>query len=263
MKVGVREVGFREPVSTHPVEWALRRAHELGYDGVELSTVPDRNRARGRGQRRGIWYAEYDASARERLRRTAAEIGIEIPSLSADWAWLYSEFHPTLDGWERGAEILREDIRLARDLGARVILVHFGVSTGSWEQAKRLLGHLAEEAARAGVILGYEGSLWYLTGLGGPETLVKMIDEIASPGLGIYAHPRGSGLEQAAEIRLFGRRLVALHSSAIDPGIDYAPLFAALRDVGYDWYWMFEVPGDLIAESRRAFADLYARYATV
>jgi sugar phosphate isomerase/epimerase len=45
---------------------------------------------------------------------------------------------------------------------------------------------------------------------------------------------------------------VGLHSSELRGDVDYAEMFRALREVGYDWYCIFEVSGDAI---ERSFAE--------
>ncbi len=63
---------------------------------------------------------------REELRKSAQTHGVEIATLSADWAWGYAQYCPKLSMWQRGTEILKSDVELAGDLGARVILIHVG-----------------------------------------------------------------------------------------------------------------------------------------
>jgi sugar phosphate isomerase/epimerase len=46
----------------------------------------------------------------------------------------------------------------------------------------------------------------------------------------------------------------------LNPTVDYGQVFAALKAVGYDWYWCFEVGGDLIAESVRPWRELAGRH---
>ena len=197
-----------------------------------------------------------DQSKRAELKAAAEANGLEIPTLSSDWAWGYSEFHPTLSTWGRGTELIVEDARLAADLGAKSILIHFGVSTGNWDQAKGILKEAAAEAEKVGVVLGFEGSIWFRAGLGGQETLVRMVDEIASPGLKIYVHPHGDTAAQVRDIEEVGDRICALHASALDPSVDYAQVFAALKKVNYDWYWCFEVSEDQFASSAAGFKEL-------
>jgi sugar phosphate isomerase/epimerase len=261
VKVSVREGAFRTPPAELPLDQSFARLAQLGYQGVELSTQPDRE-SRGVRQRRGIWAGMLDGPKRAAIKAAAADHGLEIPTLSADWAWGYSEFHPTLTGWGRGAELLVEDAKLAADLGSHAILIHFGVSTGTWDQAKGILREAAGEAEKLGVILGFEGSIWFRVGLGGQETLVRLVDEIASPALRIYVHPHGDTAAQVRDIAEVGDRICALHASAIDPAVDYGQVFAALQRAGYDWYWCFEVSEDLFASSASAFRELSQRYAS-
>ncbi|HEX5415764.1 MAG TPA: TIM barrel protein [Chloroflexota bacterium] len=255
MKLSVREGSFRASPVDLPLEQSFARLAEMGYQGVELSTTPDRE-ARGHRNRRGIWAPMLDQTKRAAIKSAAQASGIEIPTLSSDWAWGYSEYHPTLDGWGRGAELIVEDARLAADLGAKSILIHFGVSTGTWDQAKGILKEAAAEAAKVGVVLGFEGSIWFRAGLGGQETLVRMVDEIASPGLKIYVHPHGDTAAQVRDIEEVGDRICALHASALNPAVDYSQVFAALKRVNYDWYWCFEVSEDLFASSVTGFKEL-------
>lgn len=255
MKLSVREGAYRANPAELPLESAFAELARLGYQGVELSTVPDRE-ARGFRQRRGVWAELLDRSKRAQIRAVAAANGLEVPTLSSDWAWGYSDFHPTLSGWSRGAELIVEDVRLAADLGAKAILIHFGTSTGTWDQAKGILKEVAGEAEKHGVVLGLEGSIWFRVGLGGQETLVRMVDEIASPAFRIYVHPHGDTASQVRAIDEVGDRICALHASALNPEVDYGQVFAALKRAKYDWYWCFEVSEDLFASSVTGFNEL-------
>jgi sugar phosphate isomerase/epimerase len=87
-----------------------------------------------------------------------------------------------------------------------------------------------------------------------------MVDEIGSPGLQIYVHPHGDTESQVKSIEEVGNRICALHASAINPEVDYGKVFQALRAVGYDWYWCFEVGGDLIAESAKKWREIAAQH---
>jgi sugar phosphate isomerase/epimerase len=255
MNLSVREGPFRASPADLPLDKAFAELARLGYQGVELSTIPDRE-ARGVRQRRGVWPERLDAGRRAQIKTAAGAAGIEIPTLSSDWAWAYSEFHPTLDGWDRGAELIVADAGLARDLGARAILIHFGVSTGPWDQVRGILKDVASEAAKLEVILGFEGSLFHGLGLGGQDQLVRMVDEVGSSAMRIYVHPHGDTASQVKSIDEVGDRICALHASALDPTVDYRQVFAALRRAHYDWYWCFEVPEDLFAASATGFRKL-------
>ncbi|HVC33475.1 MAG TPA: TIM barrel protein [Chloroflexota bacterium] len=255
MKISLRESAFRRSPAELTLEKSFAELARMGYDGVELSTNPDRE-ARGVRQRRGVWPGTLDQARRAQLKAAAAANGLEIPTLSSDWAWGYADFHPTLGGWGRGTELLVDDAKLAADVGAGSILIHFGTSTGTWDQAKGILKEAAGESERLGVVLGFEGSIWFRVGLGGQETLVRMVDEIASPALKIYVHPHGDTAAQVRDIEQVGDRICALHASALNPDVDYGQVFAALKRAGYDWYWCFEVAEDLFAASASGFKEL-------
>ena len=255
MKLSVREGAFKATPSELPLEQSFAKVKGMGYDGVELTTWPDRE-ARGVRNRRGVWPGTYDVGRRQALVGAARNAGVEIPTLSSDWAWAYSDFHPTLDQWDRGLQLLVEDAKLTADLGARVFLMHFGTSTGSWDQAKGMLKELAAEAQKAGSIVGFEGSLFKGLGLGGQPELVRMVDEVGHPNLGIYVHPSGDTAKQVRDVEEVGERICALHASAINPDVDYGQVFAALKKVGYDWYWCFEVADELIGPSAQQFKEL-------
>jgi sugar phosphate isomerase/epimerase len=259
MKVSVREGAYRSSPSDLSLEQAFSQLAALGYEGVELSTIPDRE-ARGVRARRGIWAEKLDQAQRARIKSTAASAGLEIPTLSSDWAWGYSEFHPNLSGWHRGTELIVEDARLAADLGAKAILIHFAISQGTWDQARGILKDVAAEAEKIGTILGFEGSLFHYLGLGGQSELVRLVDEVGSPALKIYVHPHGDTAAQVRDIDEVGERICALHASALDPTVDYGQVFAALKRARYDWYWCFEVSEDLFGPSIAGFRELTARH---
>jgi sugar phosphate isomerase/epimerase len=121
------------------------------------------------------------------------------------------------------------------------------------------LKDLARAVEPTGVTIGFEGSLFYLLGLGGQPELVRMVDEVGHPNLRIYVHPSGDTAKQVRDVEEVGDRICALHASAINPEVDYGQVFAALKKVGYDWYWCFEVADDLIGPSAKQFKELTRR----
>ena len=168
MKVSVR-VGFRRDDPAGPLDGVLRECKEMGYDGIELMLDP-RYPFTSSGPRgsRGPWSSEsVSPELREQLRESAQRHGIEIATLSADWAWGYAQYNPRLSQWERGVELLRSDVNLAADLGARAILIHVGESQGSWEEIRSIVSRVVEEGVRREVKIGFEAGIFARTGLGG------------------------------------------------------------------------------------------------
>jgi sugar phosphate isomerase/epimerase len=257
MNVSLR-AGFRRDDPVSPLDGVLRDCREMGFDGIELMLDPRSpfGSSGPRGGGRGPWSSEsVTPELREQLRESARRHGMAIATLSADWAWGYAQYHPRLSQWERGVELLRSDVGLAADLGARAILIHVGESQGSWEEIRSIVSRVVEEGARREVKIGFEAGIFARTGLGGLEALIRLVDELNTPWFGVYEHcyyPRGE-TQPHEEIELVGKeRMVALHSSYPNVQVDYRKMLAALRSVGYDWYWCFEVPWE---QARTAIAD--------
>ena len=260
MKVSLR-VSFSQPEKEgeHPLEPALRLCSKLGYDGIELCLLT-RTSARAEPV---AWSPSLRAEERAKIRKVADSYGIEIATLSSDWAWGYALYCPKLKYWKRGIEILKEDIRLAKDLGANAILVHFGTSQAqSWHQTKEMVKELAEEGEMRGVKVGFEGGIWARIGLGGLKELCQLCDEINSKWFGVYEHcywPRGT-TRPHEEIELVRDRIVCLHSGLIDvKNVDYKLMLQALKKY-YDWYWVFEVGMDKAEESVKLYREIMAKY---
>jgi sugar phosphate isomerase/epimerase len=259
MKVSIR-TGMRAGDPVNPLDGALKDVKALGYDGIELqlhpryyavATVP------WGGQ--GTWASEdLTAEQRASIRGSSRTHGVEIATLSADWAWVYAQVNPKLAQWDRGVELLRADVDLAADLGARAMLMHVGESKGTWAEIRSIVERVVEQGAKRDVKIGFEAGIFARTGLGGLPELIRLVDEIGSPHFGIYEHcywPRGE-LQPHEEIALVGQRMVCLHSFLPTVQVDYAKMFEALRGVGYDWYWVYEVPWEQAAPAIAAFRYL-------
>jgi hexulose-6-phosphate isomerase len=262
MKVSIR-VGFGTPEEEgeHPFEPTLKGVSELGFDGIELMLRPG---AMWGPRRPQPWSPTLTKEDRAEMVGLAQQYGVEISTLSADWAWGYAQYCPHIDHWDRGVEILKGDIELAHDLGAKAILVHFGASQSQdWDQVKGIARQLAEEGERQQIKVGFEGGIFARIGLGGLEALARLIDEVDSPWFGAYEHcywPRGQ-TQPHEEIELFGSRIVCLHSGRMNfEDVDYEKMSAALRKAGYDWYWVFEVPWSAAEESKQGFDRIMASY---
>ena len=256
MKVSLR-VGFSKPEKDgeHPLEPALRLCKNLGFNGIELCLSVTTWAAEGSS----CWSPLLSSKDRAELRHLVDSYGLEVATLSSDWAWGYAVYCPELKYWQRGMEVLKEDICLAEDLGAKAILIHFGRSQAqSWQQAKEMIVELAEEGETRGVKVGFEGGIWARIGLGGLKELCQMVDEIDNKWFGVYEHcywPRGT-TRPHEEIEMVGKRIVCLHSGNIDTkNVDYGMMFKALKKY-YDWYWVFEVPLEKAEENIKSWKKI-------
>jgi sugar phosphate isomerase/epimerase len=248
MKVGIRENGFRQDARDFSQLALFDEAARIGYQGIELATMPERDE-RGR-TRRGVWPEDLAPGDAERIRDAAKARGLDIPTVCPNWIRSYGEFHPDLQDWGRATELIERDIDFTAAVGAKVILITLAFVKPTWLETCAILDRWASYGGTKGVTVAFEGSCFHRIGLGGQERLIEMVDQIRNPSLGIYAHPEGVGKQNAEEIRMLGHRIVGLHSREIRDNVDYPEMFRALREVGYDGYWIFEVSGDQIQQSK-------------
>jgi len=240
----------------HPLKWAFEESSKLGFDALELIL---------RANRWGMT-ASWSQGWRAGAKSLVNEYGVSISSLCAGWGWSYSAIFPDLKDWGRGVELLADDARLARDLGAHSILIHFGTSGGSWEECKALLTQVAAAGEENGVAFGYEANIWSGTGHGSFEDLLRMVDEVGSAHFGVYLHngyPR-SGLPLYEEIDIAGDRLVkAMHSSSLVSGqveIDFEKAFAAMKTHFIGGVYTFEIPWELAADNKALIDQMLSKY---
>jgi sugar phosphate isomerase/epimerase len=257
MKVSIRASMQRVRGSTaHPLKWAFEQGSKLGFDGLELCLGADRN----------SFSTGWTDELKEGTKALCAEYDMVILSLSSDWAWAYALFFPDFKHWGKGAEFIAEDAKLAKDLGASSILMHFGTSKGSWDNCKAALKDVAAAGEENSVVFGYEANIWERTLLGGFDGLIRMVDEVGSPNFGVYLHnayPR-AGLPLHEEVEKAGERLVpAMHSSDLTSGrieIDYQKAFAAMKKYFAGGAYTFEVSWDVAEANKKVIDEMIAKY---
>ena len=121
------------------------------------------------------------------------------------------------------------------------------------ENAEYFRSH-AELAAKHGTGLALENMSRPASGLTTAEQLCELIDRVGMPNVGACwdtGHANLSGQDQPASIRTLGKRLHALHiadnhgqsdehTMPFIGNIDWAPITAALAEIGYDGDFTFE-----------------------
>jgi len=194
MKVGVYTVSFSGAWYDGPglpLEEIFRLAREMGYQGVEIGAKrPHANPM------------DLDARGRARIKEQAAKLGLEIPAVAG-----YSNFaSPIVEQRENELLVAREQVKLARDLGAPVLRV-FAAWRGitlreghavyditrrhpdagidvtlleQWNWCKECLKELAEFAGEMGVTLALQNHEPLLRDY---LDMLDMIREVGSPGL--------------------------------------------------------------------------------
>ena len=206
-----------------------------GLDGVELQITHGQPNLR-------------DFDAVRRYKREAHRWGMKIPSLAGVWDRGVSIRHSPVAGIN-----LLQSIRAAEMLGASVILVAFFRDNApdmndeaSYGPVVELLRAAAPRAAEAGVVMGLENSL-------SPAENKKLADLIAHPSVKIYCDMYnfsyyGHADQLVSGIKLLGNdRICQVHVKngkrlieETDQIKDWQALFAALNEIGYEGWYVFE-----------------------
>jgi sugar phosphate isomerase/epimerase len=235
-----------------PLDEALRTLYGHGWRAFEASTEH-------------MVAIEQDEAPEARIaevRACLAELGVTMPQahamLQADVA------HRDEAKREKHVRRLARHIEIAGALGIEVIVIHPGgrqmaTTRTEWERDWQLN---VETFRRLGDLAGEHGLRIGLENLMGryraPYELLDLIAAIDHPAIAVTfdtSHANVVGLDVPAAIREFGPTLAATHISDNDgsgdqhrtPGngqIDWPPVVAALREVGYEGLFNLEIPGE-------------------
>lgn len=248
-----------------PLERVLTYCAQVGYDAVELAPFTLARDIR-------------DLSPQQvaDLRKAADEAGIPIIGLH----WLLASPDglsingPDDDARENTRDLMFALIRLGRDLGGRVLV--FGspkqrsVGDGDtydavWARSVEMFRLCGDEAARHGLTLALEPLTVRETNfLNTRDEAVRLIEAAGSPGLSLHLDVKamvGQESEPPEQIiRRSADHLAHVHANDTNlrgPGfgdVDFRPIAAALREIGYDGYVSVEVfdfsPGPEITATR-------------
>ncbi|MBI3973123.1 MAG: sugar phosphate isomerase/epimerase [Chloroflexi bacterium] len=195
MKVGLHSVTYSglwyDGPGLAPLEF-LRRARHLGFDGVELD-----------GRRPHANPMELDASRRRAIREMCADLDLELVAIAG-----YNDFSsPIVEHRESHLLMVREHIRLARDLGAPMlrlflawpgVVVRDGIAAiepaqrrfdalwrettwlEAWSTCKRCLREVVRYAEDDGIVLALQNEPPVIRD---HHDVLDMIAEVESPWL--------------------------------------------------------------------------------
>jgi sugar phosphate isomerase/epimerase len=195
MKVSLYTVSFTAAWYNGPalsLEEVLKRAKAMGYAGVEIGA-----------KRPHASPMDLEAKARERIRKQADALGLEIPAVAG-----YSNFaSPILEQRENELLMAREQVKLARDLGVPLLRVFAAwrgitlrdgratyemtrrywqtafpevIALEQWRWCKECLRELADFAGEMGVTLALQNHEPLIRGY---EDVLDMVREVNSPAL--------------------------------------------------------------------------------
>lgn len=248
---------------TMPIGDCMRLAKAVGFEGIEL--------ALSAGGPLGLNTPDDEILA---LRRQADQIGLTITSLATGLYWQYSLTSHRTEIREQAMAIVRRQLAVGRLLGVDCILVVPGTVgvdfrpeevvpdaaqlsffAGSetipydvaYERALTALRRLAGDAEALGVTIGIE-NIWNKFLLS-PLEMRALIDEIGSPGVGVYFDVGNAVATGYPEqwIRILGSRIRKVHfkdyrrsvgslAGFVDllaGDVDWPAVMAAFRAIGY------------------------------
>jgi L-ribulose-5-phosphate 3-epimerase len=269
MKKGINQWLFPD---TMRIEDCMALAKDAGFDGIELalnetsgssgdddgSSLVDR--AGIGGLRNAELTLDSGADQLESIRRAADKIGINISAIATTLNFHYPLTSPDQVVRQKGVEVVRQALRVAKHLRAGVIIVIPGMVTAevTYEQAlarsRDAITALLPEAERAGVVMGLE-NVWNKFLLS-PVEFRDFVDGFESRWVGaffdvanilVYGYPQHW-------IRTLAERIKCIHVKDFKESIgniegfvnmlrgdvDWPEVLAALGDVGYDGYLTVE-----------------------
>mgnify|MGYP000855199113 FL=1 len=226
-------------------------AKKAGYDGIELSLDEE---------------GEVSLASSEKdllvLKRTAEEVGIEVPSIASGLYWTYPATSPDPAIRQKSGDIVKKQLEVAAVFGADSILVVPGAVTGpsaggeavpydvAYDRALEAFTRLKGEAAANQVNIGLE-NVWNKFLLS-PLEMRNLIDQIDSPWIGSY-FDIGNVLQFGYPeqwVRILGNRIKKVHIKdfrqsvgtlggfvdLLAGDVNFPEVMKAFREIGYDDY---------------------------
>jgi len=222
----------------HDLAAGCAKAAELGYDAVE------------------VFAPNADAIPVEELNRLTAEHGLKVAAVGTGGGWVIHKWHlcqPDAASRENAKNFIRSIIDAGALLGAPAII---GSMQGRFEgevtkeQAlewlREALNDLGEHAKAAGVPLIYEPLNRYESNLlNRAEDTVAFLGTLSTDNVVFLADLFHMNIEEtsiADGLRIYGSHIGHVHfvdSNRRPAGcghMDYGPIAAALKEIGYEQY---------------------------
>ncbi len=273
------ELGMYEKATPSDLDWEERFlvAKEAGYDYLEISIDETDSRL-----------ARLEWSQEERLKfiELMYKTGMPVRSMCLSGHRKYPMGSSDPETEKRSMDIMSKAIRLASDLGIRIIQlagydVYYEEHTAQTdERFRKNLALASLEAAQYGIVMGFETmETEYMNTVG---KAMGFVDLIGSPYLGVY--PDSGNITNAAksygrdvldDLRSGEGHLVALHLKETVPGVfrevrfgtghvDFNSMISAAWDMGVRRYvtelWCTgDDWKDRILEARKMMGDILDR----
>jgi sugar phosphate isomerase/epimerase len=233
------------------IDDAMAFAKKAGYDGIEIAPFT-----------LAKYVTDIPAAERARIRETARRIGIEITGIH--WVLVQAEGmylnHPDGAVRQRTADYFVELVNFCADLGGKIIVVGSpkqrnimeGVTPGqAWSWATDTFRPAVRRAGERDVTICFEPLAPVETNfVNTAADGIRFARQFASPNMKIILDVKAMCSESKdipQIIRESRGEFAYFHANDRNlkgPGfgdVDYKPIFAALRDAGYDGWVSVEV----------------------
>ncbi len=246
MKKGINIWSFPNEMS---ISDCIRLAGEAGFEGIELAL-----------NETGELSLDSSEADLLRIRRTAADVGIALPSLASGLYWTYSLTSEDRTVREKAQSIVKKQLECAAALGADTILVVPGAVgvdfipdseivayDRAYDRAVEAFRLLAADAKRLNVSIGIE-NVWNKFLLS-PLEMRQFIDHIQSDQVGAYFDVGNVVYAGYPEqwIRILSHRIKKVHFKdyrraagglhgfvdLLAGDVNYPEVIQALKEIGY------------------------------
>lgn len=272
-----------------PLDDVINKAAQLGFDGIEL--IAKRPHASP---------IDLNLDGRKRIKEKIQSKGLELACIAGYQDFSTGLNHPDMPHFEKELLYLRETIRLAYDLGCKIVRIYSGFLRPNipyedqWNWCVEYIREGAKFAEDHGVFLALQNhseiTVHHLD-------VLKMIEEIGSPAMKValdapYVLMTGESLEKAVadvgSLIAYStasdhiHRTVSFHNAPstfkmmgfytlnrsltvpVGEGkVDYRTFLRALKKVGYDSYMAYEICSPIRGGGSEANLDRCAKQSQV
>jgi len=235
------KIGVMLPNLKLPTKEALKKAAEMELDGVQLWTTGG-----------DLDPQKLSATARDNLVHFIGSLGLEISALCGD---LGRGFGDETD-LEKRVELTKKILDLSVDLRTPIMTTHIGVipedpDAKEYKLMLQVLRDIGKYASEIGTCIAAE------TGPETPETLLKFLKELNSPGVKVNYDPANlvmcMGSDPVKGVHTLKDYIVHTHAKdgiklpdgykevpLGEGGVPWKEYIAALRSIGFDGFLTIE-----------------------
>lgn len=234
------KIGVMLPNLKLPTKKALRKASEIGLDGVQLWTTGG-----------DLDPAKLSRTAREDLIHFVGSLGLEISALCGDLGRSFGDEQEL----EKRVELTKKILDLSVDLRTPIVTTHIGVipensSDKAYQLMLQALKDIGKYAEDIGSCLAAE------TGPESPELLAKFLAETGTTGLKVNYDPANLVMNGFDPVKgVFVLRQYIVHTHAKDGvkspqgpkevplgegGVPWKEYVSALRSIGFGGFLTIE-----------------------